>query len=147
MAIAAAADFQTEDGDLELRDWDSAVSYSTGADREFAGGRVDASTTPDVVADLILSSLPLSLYRAILPELKSRGVIRTENAPVGDYGEYLVATAPGSQLAPNSENAWDVLGNDGEKLQVEAPGDHGPSGRNRAHRNPPGGTNTGRESV
>jgi hypothetical protein len=61
-----------------------------------------------------------SLYRAILRELKSRGVIRTENAPVGDYAEYLVATALGGQLAPNSEKSWDVLGNDGEKLQVKA---------------------------
>jgi hypothetical protein len=48
------------------------------------------------------------------------GVIRTENAPVGDYTEYLVATALGGQLAPNSEKAWDVLGDDGEKLQVKA---------------------------
>ncbi len=62
----------------------------------------------------------LSLYRAILSELKSRGVIRTENAPVGDYAEYLVATALGGQLAPNSEKSWDVLGSDGEKLQVKA---------------------------
>ena len=61
-----------------------------------------------------------SLYRAILSELKSRGVIRTENAPVGDYAEYLVATALGGQLAPNSEKSWDVLGSDGEKLQVKA---------------------------
>ena len=61
-----------------------------------------------------------SLYRAILGELKSRGVIRTENAPVGDYAEYLVATALGGQLAPNSEKSWDVLGSDGEKLQVKA---------------------------
>ncbi|MGH3295203.1 MAG: DUF6998 domain-containing protein [Trebonia sp.] len=61
-----------------------------------------------------------SLYRAILRELKSRGVIRTENAPVGDYAEYLVATALGGQLAPNSEKAWDVLSSNGEKLQVKA---------------------------
>ena len=61
-----------------------------------------------------------SLYRAILSELKSRGVIRTENAPVGDYAEYLVATALGGQLVPNSEKSSDVLGNDGEKLQVKA---------------------------
>lgn len=61
-----------------------------------------------------------SLYRAILRELKSRHVIRTDNAPVGDYAEYLVKTALGGQLAPNSEKAWDVLGNDGEKLQVKA---------------------------
>jgi hypothetical protein len=61
-----------------------------------------------------------SLYRAILRELKGRGVIRTENAPVGDYAEYLVAAALGGQLAPNAEKAWDVLGNDGEKIQVKA---------------------------
>ena len=61
-----------------------------------------------------------SFYRAILSELKSRGVIRTENAPVGDYAEYLVATALGGQLAPNSEKSWDVLSCDGEKLQVKA---------------------------
>jgi len=62
----------------------------------------------------------LLLVPAILSELKSRGVIRTENPPVGDYAEYLVATAFGRQLAPNSEKSWDVLSNDGEKLQVIA---------------------------
>jgi hypothetical protein len=58
VAIAAAADFQTGNGYLELRDRDNAVNYSTGAGREFAGSRVEASTSPDVVADLILSALP-----------------------------------------------------------------------------------------
>jgi hypothetical protein len=61
-----------------------------------------------------------SLYRAILRELKGRGVIRTENAPAGDYAEYLVAAALGGQLAPNSEKARDVPGGDGEKPQVKA---------------------------
>lgn len=61
-----------------------------------------------------------SLYRAILSELKDRGVIRTENAPVGDYAEYLVATALGDQLAANSEKSWDVLTKNDEKLQVKA---------------------------
>ena len=61
-----------------------------------------------------------SLYRAILRELKGHGVIRTVNAPADDYAEYLVATALGGQLAPNSEKAWDVLVNDDEKLQVKA---------------------------
>ena len=74
--------------------------------------------TPDLSA--LSESGLFSLYRAILRELKSRGVIRTENAPVGDYAEYLVATALGGQMAPNSEKAWDVLGHDGEKLQVKA---------------------------
>jgi hypothetical protein len=61
-----------------------------------------------------------SLYRAILGELKNRGVVRTENAPAGDYAEYLVAAALGGQMAPNSEKSWDVLSSDGEKLQVKA---------------------------
>ena len=61
-----------------------------------------------------------SLYRAILIELKHRGVIRTENAPVGDYAEYLVAAALGGELAPNAEKSWDVLAEGGEKLQVKA---------------------------
>jgi hypothetical protein len=59
-----------------------------------------------------------SFYRDILVELKSRGVIRTENAPAGDYAEYLVATALGGQLATNAEKSWDVRAN-GEKLQVK----------------------------
>ena len=77
---------------------------------------------PEQLPDLSTFSEPglFSLYRAILSELKRRGVMRTENAPVGDYAEYLVATALGGQLAPNSEKSWDVLGDDGEKLQVKA---------------------------
>ncbi len=47
-------------------------------------------------------------------------MIRTENVPVGDFAEYLVATALGGRLAPNSEKAWDVLASVGEKLQVKA---------------------------
>ena len=74
--------------------------------------------TPDL-STLSESGL-FSLYRAILAELKSRDLIRTENAPAGDYAEYLVATALGGQLATNSEKSWDVLGEDGEKLQVKA---------------------------
>jgi hypothetical protein len=45
---------------------------------------------------------------------------KPENAPAGDYAEYLVATALGGHLAPNSEKSWDVLGSGGEKLQVKA---------------------------
>ncbi|MFZ0167665.1 MAG: hypothetical protein WAL12_29115 [Trebonia sp.] len=66
---------------------------------------------PEHVPDLstVSDSGLFSLYRAILGELKHRGVIRTENAPVGDYAEYLVATVLGGELAPNSEKSWDVL--------------------------------------
>jgi hypothetical protein len=61
------------------------------------------------------------LYRSILAELRRRGVIRTGNAPVGDYAEWLVTRASGGTLAPNtSQSSWDVEVPDGERLQVKS---------------------------
>jgi hypothetical protein len=62
----------------------------------------------------------LALSRAILSELRQRGVIRSGNAPAGDYAELLVQRATGGELAPNSQRSWDVLTADGERLQVKA---------------------------
>ena len=60
-----------------------------------------------------------ALYRGILRELRSRGVVRTENAPAGDYAEFLVGRALGGTLAPNSEKSYDVLAGN-RRLQVKA---------------------------
>ena len=60
-----------------------------------------------------------ALYRGILLQLRERGVVRTENAPAGDYAEYLVARALAGTLAPNSEKSYDVLAGD-QRLQVKA---------------------------
>ena len=62
----------------------------------------------------------LALSRAILAELRRRGVIRTGNAPAGDYAELLVRVATGGELAANSQKSWDVKTPDGERLQVKA---------------------------
>jgi len=65
----------------------------------------------------------LALSRRILTELKRRKVIRTGNAPAGDYAELLVRQATGGELAPNAQRSWDVLapnGKRGERLQVKA---------------------------
>ncbi len=62
----------------------------------------------------------LASYRDILADLKRRGVIRTGNAPTGDYAETLVKVAFTAELAPNSEKSWDVVTPDGEKLQVKS---------------------------
>jgi hypothetical protein len=48
----------------------------------------------------------LELSRAILAELKRRGVIRSGNAPAGDYAELLVQRATGGELAPTSQKSW-----------------------------------------
>lgn len=62
----------------------------------------------------------LSLSREILAELRRRGVIRSGNAPAGDYAELLVQRATQGELAPNSQKSWDVLTRAGEHLQVKA---------------------------
>jgi len=59
-----------------------------------------------------------SAYRRILAELRGRGIVRTDNAPAGDYAEFLVARAYDGELAPSSEKSWDVL-TKGRKLQVK----------------------------
>src|SRR5437773_1504497 len=62
----------------------------------------------------------LSCSRAILAELRRRGVIRSGNAPAGDYAELLVQRATDGDLAPNSQRSWDVETPQGERLQVKA---------------------------
>ena len=62
----------------------------------------------------------LALNRQTLHELHRRGVIRTLNAPTGDWAELLVATAYDGTLAPNSEKSYDVLTPEGRRLQVKA---------------------------
>jgi hypothetical protein len=74
------------------------------------------------LADLAEKSIGelLGLSRQILRELRERGVIRSSNAPAGDYAELLVQRATGGELAPNSQRSWDVLSADGQRLQVKA---------------------------
>jgi hypothetical protein len=62
----------------------------------------------------------LALSRAVLAELKARGVIRSGNAPAGDYAELLVRQATSGELAPNSQKSWDVVTPDMEPFQVKA---------------------------
>jgi hypothetical protein len=71
------------------------------------------------LTDLSVSEL-LKLSRATLGELRQRGVIRSDNAPAGDYAEYLVVCWCGGQQAPPSERSWDVRHPDGRRLQVKA---------------------------
>ena len=62
----------------------------------------------------------LASYRAVLAELRRREIVRTGNAPTGDYAETLVKVAFDGRLAPNSEKSWDVQTPQGEKLQVKS---------------------------
>ncbi|HYO60285.1 MAG TPA: hypothetical protein VEU29_00120 [Actinomycetota bacterium] len=62
----------------------------------------------------------LGTYRSILAELRRRGVIRTGNAPTGDFAETLVKVALKGELAANSEKSWDVRTPAGERIQVKS---------------------------
>lgn len=62
----------------------------------------------------------LAGYARTLAELRRRGVVRSNNAPAGDYAEWLVARALVGTLADkNSEKLWDVKLATGEHVQVK----------------------------
>jgi hypothetical protein len=71
------------------------------------------------LVDLSVGEL-LALSCGILAELRRRGVIRSGNAPAGDYAELLVQRATEGTLAPSSQKSWDLETSTGERLQVKA---------------------------
>lgn len=62
----------------------------------------------------------LAHSRRVLRVLRERGVIRSGNAPAGDYAETLVKRACGGDQAQPSEKSWDVRTPAAEHLQVKA---------------------------
>lgn len=60
-----------------------------------------------------------ALYGSVMRELLRRRLVRTANAPAGDYAEYLVALTLGGQLAPNSVKSWDLKTSDGTRVQIK----------------------------
>lgn len=62
----------------------------------------------------------LAGYARTLAELRRLGVVRSANAPAGDYAEWLVAEALGGKLAESpSEKSWDVKLPNDERVQVK----------------------------
>lgn len=61
----------------------------------------------------------LAAYASILQELRRRGLVRTNNAPIGDLAEYAVSTMYAGTLAPNSEKSYDLIASDGRRIQVK----------------------------
>lgn len=83
-----------------------------------AGGDRGSLVGPNL-GDLSIAEL-LALSRASLRELKMRGVVRSGNAPAGDYAELLVQRATNGELATASQKSWDVFTPNSERLQVKA---------------------------
>ena len=79
----------------------------------------DSTGSPVDVEDLSVFDL-MRLHRQTLYELVHRGIVRTLNPPQGDWAETLVKVAYDGQLAPKSEKGYDVITDDGTRLQVKA---------------------------
>jgi hypothetical protein len=68
----------------------------------------------------------LARSRSILVELRELGVIRTDNAPAGDYAEWLVSQATDAPLETSSSESFDLRLEptdefpEGERVQVKA---------------------------
>lgn len=62
----------------------------------------------------------LRLQARAVEELRHRGVVRTRNGPVGDYGEHLFARAFGWTLEANSKAGYDARDATGTLFQIKA---------------------------
>jgi hypothetical protein len=62
----------------------------------------------------------LATFEAILAELRGRQVVRTNDAPAGQYAEWLSCEVLGGALAPNSEKSFDLFDGAGRKIQVKS---------------------------
>ena len=71
----------------------------------------------------------LADWAAIMRQLRARDVIRTNNNPIGDIAEAIVAAHYNGERGSFSQAGWDVLLHDGTKLQVKALRLAGASGR------------------
>lgn len=67
-------------------------------------------TTRELLAD----------WAAVMRELRVRDVIRTNNNPVGDIAEAVVAAHYGGERGSFIQAGWDVKAPDGERIQVKA---------------------------
>lgn len=61
----------------------------------------------------------LQQHSSIIDELKRRKIVRTNNNPVGDYTEWLVAKGLGLELTGNSSAGYDGIDSKGVKIQIK----------------------------
>lgn len=61
----------------------------------------------------------LRLQSSVIHELLHRGVVRTQNNPLGDYTEWLVSKALDLKLQSNSKAGYDGIDSDGVRYQIK----------------------------
>ena len=61
----------------------------------------------------------LQLQADATNELRARGIVRTQNNPLGDYTEWIVAQALNLELQTNSKAGYDGISKDGLRVQIK----------------------------
>lgn len=132
LARELGADPKTVRAWMRKQQWRSSVelgqpwvldSDQVGAIRSKFGG-VAATASPfsestlDPLPDLSVGEL-LDTYRNVLKSLSIRGLVRTNNAPIGDLAEYCAAIVYDGLLAPNSAKSYDLVAADGRRIQAK----------------------------
>lgn len=97
--------------------WHLTEDQAAGVRERFGAGAASDEERP-----LRGESVPslLGQYAEILAELRARGIVRTSNAPLGDYAEYLTQQVYGGELAANSVRSYDLIDTEGRRVQVKA---------------------------
>jgi uncharacterized protein DUF6998 len=75
--------------------------------------------TSGIELDALGAGRLLLLWGEVMRALQQAGVIRSENNPVGDICEYLVAQHYGVKLAGGSNIGYDLVTPDGQRVQVK----------------------------
>ncbi|MER8646815.1 hypothetical protein [Mesorhizobium sp. M1252] len=76
-------------------------------------------TRPEIIQTAGVAEL-LILHSQIMDELRDREIVRTGNAPLGDYAELLFATAFGWSLESNSSSGHDATDAAGLRYQIKS---------------------------
>lgn len=74
---------------------------------------------PEIIQTAGVTEL-LILHSQIMDELREREIVRTGNAPLGDYAELLFATAFGWSLESNSSSGHDATDAAGLRYQIKS---------------------------
>lgn len=93
------------------------LGVTHGTDREIVGQM--GILTDDVLKVAAPREL-LAAYESILAELRERKIVRTNDAPLGQWAEWLARDVLSGTLEPNSKKGFDLVTPEGRKIQVKA---------------------------